>query len=198
MQEIAFALTRVPPARNPINLRSVARVRCLKETHVNGWLRPNVHVDGNPLRLSCPMELHFAEEHLTKPFPVLYALVECDRAGIPTDPALRGEYLKWLKSQYALDIFAHYQDAPGNVPPSTTEQAAEVEAPAEEPSPMSAPITVNGAPAAAESSPVPAQETVPPTQAATEQQPAPSSEQNTETAAAPARPNGRGRKGDTK
>ncbi len=115
LHQIAGLLTKVPPNRNPLNLTCPARVRLLRPTHVSGWVRPNVHIDGNPLRLSCIMEQLWAEQYLSGPLPKLYELVPCDKVGMPLDAKLRSEYLAWLKSQYSYDFGTHF-DAPQVAP----------------------------------------------------------------------------------
>lgn len=115
LHQIAGLLTKVPPNRNPLNLTRPARVRLLRPTHVSGWVRPNVHIDGNPIRLSCIIEQLWAEQYLSGPLPKLYELVPCDKVGMPLDPKLRSEYLAWLKSQYSYDFGTHF-DAPPVAP----------------------------------------------------------------------------------
>jgi hypothetical protein len=78
-------------------------------------VRPNVHIDGNPLRLSCIIEQLWAEQYLSGPLPKLYELVPCDKVGMPLDAKLRSEYLAWLKSQYSYDFGTHF-DAPPVAP----------------------------------------------------------------------------------
>lgn len=90
-------------------------MRLLRPTHVSGWVRPNVHIDGNPFRLSCIIEQLWAEQYLSGPLPKLYELVPCDKVGMPLDAKLRSEYLAWLKSQYSYDFGTHF-DAPPVAP----------------------------------------------------------------------------------
>jgi len=135
LHQIAGLLTKVPPNRNPLNLTRPARVRLLRPTHVSGWVRPNVHIDGNPLRLSCIMEQLWAEQYLSGPLPKLYELVPCDKLGMPLDAKLRSEYLAWLKSQYSYDFGTHF-DAPPVAPDVINAQPEAHSTPPEETQPV--------------------------------------------------------------
>lgn len=117
---ICARIADIPPGRNPNLYAEPARVLYKRPGLATGWMRPNVYFDGNPMNLSGPLDKEWAANYIATPFPGIYELVLCDKAGVPLDKELRDKYFAWVKQAYSIDLASLYEAAP----------KAELEAPA--------------------------------------------------------------------
>lgn len=108
---ICALIGNIPPGRNPNLYAEPARVLYKRPGLATGWMRPNVYFDGNPMNLSGPLDKEWASNYIAIPFPTIYELVLCDKAGLPLDRELREKYFAWVKQTYSIDIASLYFDA---------------------------------------------------------------------------------------
>lgn len=105
---ICALISNIPPARSPDLYEKPARVLYKRGGLATGWMRPNVHFDGNPMNLSGPLDKTWASDYVSTPFPEIYELVPCDKAGVPLDVKLRQKYFEWVKTTYSIDLACEY------------------------------------------------------------------------------------------
>lgn len=108
---ICARIADIPPGRNPNLYAEPARVLYKRPGLATGWMRPHVYFDGNPMNLSGPLDKEWADSYIATPFPGIYELVLCDKAGVPLDKKLREKYFEWVKQTYSIDLASLYVDA---------------------------------------------------------------------------------------
>lgn len=107
---ICALISNIPPGRNPDLYAEPARVLYKRDGRATGWMRPNVYFDGNPMNLSGPLDKEWASRYVSTPFPGIYELVLCDKAGVPLNLELRAKYFEWVKSTYSIDLAKEYAE----------------------------------------------------------------------------------------